>query len=231
MSATLTYCEIAAAAMRAVSEHLIVTDDGHTRTITMSRPEHRNRLTPEMYLAMSEAVSSAQSDPDIRCLVLTGRSGAFTAGDDMEAAASSRDAAQTPASLGFLQALESSQKPIVAAVDGLAIGIGVTMILHCDFVVADATATFSAPLHQRDGIQEEAAHLLVPRTIRHQRAFAMLVLGRSIDAEDARKAGFVNTVVPPGHALIEAHKVAREICALPAEAVAVSRRLLKVTAK
>ena len=128
----------------------------------------------------------------------------------------------------FLQSLVNNRKPIIAAVDGIAIGIGTTMVFHCDYVVASTTATFSSPFIQYGLVPEGASSLLLPRMVGHQRAFAMLVMGRSMSAEDAREAGFVNTVVPPGHADTEARKVAREICELPADAVAISRKLLKL---
>jgi enoyl-CoA hydratase/carnithine racemase len=102
------------------------------------------------------------------------------------------------------------------------------MVFHCDFVIASTTATFSSPFIQYGLVPEGASSLLLPRMVGHQRAFAMLVMGRAMSAEDAREAGFVNTVVAPGHAIVEARKVAREICALPADADAVSRKLLKL---
>jgi enoyl-CoA hydratase/carnithine racemase len=102
------------------------------------------------------------------------------------------------------------------------------MVFHCDYVVASTTATFSSPFIQYGLVPEGASSLLLPRMVGHQRAFSMLVMGRSMSAEDAREAGFVNTVVPPGHAVIEAKKVAREICALPSDAVAIARKLLKL---
>ena len=119
-------------------------------------------------------------------------------------------------------------KPIIAAVDGIAIGIGTTMLFHCDYVLASKTATFSTPFIHLGLVPEGASSLLMPRTMGHQRAFATLVMGRTVSAEDACEAGFVNTVVAPGHTEAEARKVAREICALPAEAVAISRKLLKL---
>jgi enoyl-CoA hydratase/carnithine racemase len=113
-------------------------------------------------------------------------------------------------------------------VDGVAIGIGTTMLFHCDYVLASTTATFSTPFIHLGLVPEGASSLLMPRTMGHQRAFAALVMGRTVSAEEARVAGFVNVVVAPGHTEAEAHKVAREICALPAEAVAISRKLLKL---
>jgi enoyl-CoA hydratase/carnithine racemase len=215
-----------------MTEHIIVTDEGAIRTITMRRPEKKNTLTQDMYLAMSDAIDSAQSNPAICCLILTGRSGVFTAGNDigdfLQAATEKYDVARPRNSVIFLQSLVNNKKPIVAAVDGIAIGIGTTMVFHCDYVIASTTATFSSPFLQYGLVPEGATSLLVPRMVGHQRAFAMLIMGRSMSAEDAHKAGFVNHVVAPGHAVVEAQKVAREICALPADAVAVSRKLLKL---
>jgi enoyl-CoA hydratase/carnithine racemase len=215
-----------------MTEHIIVTDEGATRTITMRRPEKKNTLTQEMYLAMSDAIDSAQTNHAIRCLILTGRSGVFTAGSDigdfLQAATAKDDMARPRNSVMFLQSLVNNKTPIVAAVDGIAVGIGTTMVFHCDYVIASTSASFSSPFLQYGLVPEGATSLLVPQVIGHQRAFAMLIMGRSMSAEDAREAGFVNQVVPTGHALVEAQKVAREICALPADAVAISRKLLKL---
>jgi enoyl-CoA hydratase/carnithine racemase len=215
-----------------MTEHIIVTDEEATRTITMRRPEKKNTLTQEMYLAMSDAIDSAQSNRDIRCFIITGRSGVFTAGNDIEdflkAATADQDVARPRNAVIFLQSLVNNKKPIVAAVDGVSIGIGTTMLFHCDYVVASTTAAFSSPFLQYGLVPEGATSLLVPRMVGHQRAFAMLMMGRAMSAEAAREAGFVNQVVPPGYAVVEAQKVAREICALPPDAVAISRKLLKM---
>src|SRR3981081_1525771 len=210
-----------------MSEHVIVTDEDQTRTITMRRPEKKNTLTQEMYLAMSDAIDTVQSNPAIRCFIITGRSGVFTAGNDigdfLQAATASDDVARPRNAVIFLQSLVNNKKPIIAAVDGIAIGIGTTMVFHCDYVLASTTATFSTPFIHLGLVPEGASSLLMPRTMGHQRAFATLVMGRTVSADDARVAGFVNVVVSPGHTEAEARKVAREICELPAEAVAISR--------
>jgi len=212
--------------------HIIVTDEEHTRTIAMRRPEKKNALTQEMFLAISEAINTAQSNPDIRCLILTGRAGVFTVGVDisdfLDAAKAEPDPVTPRGPLVFLQSLVKNKKPLIASVDGAAVGIGATMVLHCDYVLAGATASFSCPFVQFGLVPEGASSLLLPRMAGHQRAFAMLVMGRSMSAEEARLAGFVNVVVPPGHAVVEAQKAAREICALPPDAVAISRKLLKL---
>lgn len=212
--------------------HIIVTDEGSTRTITMRRPEKKNALTPQMFLEMSEAINSAQSDPAIRCLILTGRSGVFTAGDDvsdfLHEAETTREASKPRSAMIFVKALIDNRKPVIAAVDGIAVGMGLTMVLHCDYVIAGTTASFLSPFIQYGLVPEGASSLLLPRMAGHQRAFSLLAMGRPMSAEEGRQAGFVNVVVPPGHAIVEAQKAAREICELPAEAVAISRKLLKL---
>jgi enoyl-CoA hydratase/carnithine racemase len=214
----------------AMKDHVIVTDEDATRVITLRRPEKKNALTQDMYAAMSNAIDSAQYNPAIRCLIITGGSGAFTAGNDLEdflKGGTSTDGSRPMNAIKFLHSLVHNTKPIIAAVDGIAIGIGTTMVFHCDYVVASSTASFSTPFIHLGLVPEGASSLLVPMMMGHQRAFSMLVMGRPVSAEDARIAGFVNAVVAPGHTETEARKVARDICALPVEAVAMSRKLLK----
>jgi enoyl-CoA hydratase/carnithine racemase len=211
--------------------HLTVTDEDATRVITLRRPEKKNALTREMYRAMSEAIDSAQDDPAIRCIVISGGPGVFTAGNDLEDflkdGTSNTDTPRASDAVTFLYSLANNTKPIVASVDGIAIGIGTTLLFHCDYVVASSAATFSTPFIHLGLVPEGASSLLMPRAMGHQRAFATLVMGRPMSADDGKAAGFVNAVVAPGHTEAEARKVTREICALPAEAVAISRKLLK----
>lgn len=213
--------------------HLQVSDDEATRVITMRRPEKKNAITRAMYRAMSDAIDSAQNDPVIRCIVITGSNDVFTAGNDLDdflkdgRSGDGDGAPPAPDAVKFLYSLAQNAKPLVAAVEGIAIGIGTTMLFHCDFVLASNSATFSTPFIHLGLVPEGASSLLAPQSIGHQRAFAMLVMGRTLGADEAREAGFVNEVVAPDQAATEAQKIAREICALPAEAVALSRKLLK----
>ena len=211
--------------------HVIVTDEEAMRVITLRRPEKKNAITQAMYRDMSEAIDTAQGNPAIRCIILSGGPGVFTAGNDLEDflqdGTSKSDAPRASNAVKFLYSLAHNAKPIIAAVDGIAVGIGTTLLFHCDYVVASTMAGFSTPFIHLGLVPEGASSLLAPRTMGHQRAFAMLVMGRALSAEDARLAGFVNTVVAPGHTESEARKVARDICALPAEAVAISRKLVR----
>ena len=215
-----------------MTAHVIITDEAAARVIKLRRPEKKNAITQDMYREMSDAIDKAQNNPAIRCIIITGGSGVFTAGNDLEdfLKDGSSDAEMPRASnaIKFLYSLAHNVKPIIAAVDGIAIGIGTTMLFHCDYVLASTTATFSTPFIHLGLVPEGASSLLMPRTMGYHRAFAMLVMGRTVSAEDARVAGFVNVVVSPGHTEAEARKIAREICALPAEAVAISRKLLRL---
>src|SRR6476660_2486894 len=122
-----------------MTEHLIVTDEGATRVIKLRRPEKKNAITQDMYRAMSDAIDTAQNNPDIRCLIITGGSGVFTAGNDLEDflkdGTSNTDAPRASNATKFLYSLAPNVKPIIAAVDGVAIGIGTTMLFHCDYVL------------------------------------------------------------------------------------------------
>ncbi len=152
----------------------------------------------------------------------------FTAGNDLDDFLKAARPRHAPAERGEISSFAGSQRqPIIAAVDGVAIGIGATMVFHCDYVLASTTATFSTPFIHLGLVPEGASSLLAPRSMGYQRAFSMLVMGRPVSAADAQIAGFVNMVVPPGHTEVEARKVARDICALPVDAVALSRKLLR----
>jgi enoyl-CoA hydratase/carnithine racemase len=182
-----------------------------------------------MYREMSRAIDTAQNNPEIRCMILTGGSGVFTTGDDIEdflAADKSSTETLTDAAR-FLYSLALNVKPIIAAVDGASIGVGTVLLFHCDYVLASTAATFSAPYIHLGLGPVGASSLLMPQTMGYQRAFAMMAMGRTFTALEAQAAGFVNTVVSPGHTEVEARKVAREICRLPAEAVAIARKLLR----
>lgn len=212
--------------------HVTVTDEGATRVITLRRPDKKNAITQDMYRNMSTAIDGAQADASIRCLLISGGPGVFTAGNDLEDflkdGTSDVNLPHPSNAVKFLYSLVHNAKPIVAAVDGIAIGIGTTMLFHCDHVIASTTATFTTPFIHLGLVPEGASSLLAPRAMGHQRAFAMLVMGRTLSAEDARAAGFVNTIIAPGLLEEEARKAAREICALPTEAVAISRKLLRL---
>jgi enoyl-CoA hydratase/carnithine racemase len=212
-----------------MSDLVLVQDDGPIRTVRMNRPQKKNALTLAMYAALVEALDSASASAQVRCVVITGAPGAFCAGNDLQdfLDASSNTKGLAPALIAFLHALARAEKPLVAAVSGLAVGIGTTMLLHCDHVVAASDARFSTPFVHLGLVPEAASSLLGPRRLGHARAFSLLAMGRPLDAAGALAAGLVNSVVAPDQVEAEAMKAAREIAALPSEALAATRRLLR----
>jgi enoyl-CoA hydratase/carnithine racemase len=213
----------------AVPDLVIVSDDGPVRTVRMNRPEKKNALTVPMYQQMGAAIDGAAAAPALRCIVIAGAPGAFCAGNDLQdfLAASANAEGLAPLLVGFLKTLARAETPLVAAVNGLAVGIGTTMLLHCDHVVASSDARFSTPFVQLGLVPEAASSLLGPRRMGHARAFALLAMGRPLDAAGALAAGLVNSVVAPAEVEAEAMKAAREIAALPAQALAATRSLLR----
>jgi enoyl-CoA hydratase/carnithine racemase len=208
-------------------DSVAVTDDAGIRIIRMERPEKKNALTQPMYAAMTAALNEAQPDAAIRCIMLAGGPGAFCAGSDIGDFQKRAEGGLESVTVDFLYALARNQKPLVAAVNGLAVGIGTTMLFHCDHVVAATGTVFSTPFTRLGLIPEAASSLLVPMRMGHARAFALLVMGRPLPAEEAKDAGLVNTVVDAAAVEDTALKAAVEIAALPAGAVAVGRKLLR----
>jgi enoyl-CoA hydratase/carnithine racemase len=211
-----------------MTEHILLADDGAVRVIRMNRPEKKNALTQPMYEAMTRALREAAASEAIRCIVLAGGSGAFCAGADIgEFLETAQNGGLRPKTVEFLHALARNQKPLVAAVGGLAVGIGTTLLLHCDYVVAGANATFATPFSRLGLIPEAGSSLLAPLRMGHARAFALLVMGRPLSADAAKEAGLVNEVVDPAAVDEIALRAAQDIAALPPGAISVSRRLLR----
>jgi enoyl-CoA hydratase/carnithine racemase len=210
---------------------VIVTDDGAVRIIRMNRPEKKNALTQPMYAEMTRALRTAEASDTIRCTMLAGTAGAggaFCAGSDIgEFLEAAQSGGLRPITLEFLKTLAHNRKPLVAAVGGVAIGIGTTMLFHCDHVVAGSDAVFATPFLKLALIPEAASSLLAPMRMGYARAFSMLVMGRPLTADQAREAGIVNSVVDPAAVDETALQAAHEIAALPAGAVAVSRQLMR----
>jgi enoyl-CoA hydratase/carnithine racemase len=178
---------------------------------------------------MAVAIEDAGRDDALHCLRIAGVPGAFCAGNDLNeflAAATGGDALGTPL-MRFLYALAGNEKPLIAAVQGIAVGIGTTMLLHCDHVVAGTDARFSTPFVGLGLVPEAASSLLAPRLMGHARAFSLIAMGRPLDAAGAQAAGLVNTVVAPGEVEAGSAEVAREIAALPQEALRIARRLMR----
>ncbi len=211
-----------------MSAHVEIAQAGAVQTVRLNRAEKKNALTGEMYRVLTDALRSADIAGDIAVTVILGQPGIFCAGNDMaDFLAASQGGGGALSAFSFLQALAEHEKPLIAAVDGPAVGIGTTLMLHCDLVFASPRAMFQTPFVNLGLVPEAASSLLGPRLMGHARAFELLVMGEPFPAERAMEAGFVNRIVPAEELESAALKAAEALAAKPREAVRISRRLLK----
>jgi enoyl-CoA hydratase/carnithine racemase len=212
-----------------MSELVTVTDEGPVRIVRMNRPEKKNALTMAMYEAMASGIETARQNPALHCMLIAGAPTVFCAGNDIGdfLKMAGEGAGLGTQILRFLYALVRCELPLIAAVQGNAVGVGTTMLMHCDHVVASNEARFSTPFVSLGLVPEAASSLLAPRLLGHARAFSLLVMGRPLSADEAKSAGLVSAVVAPGAVEAEAMKAARAIAALPPQAVLASRRLMR----
>jgi enoyl-CoA hydratase/carnithine racemase len=206
---------------------IAVTDDGAVRLIRLNRPQKKNALTRAMYTTITQAIREADQSEAIRCSVIAGAPGVFCAGNDIADFLNASEGGLDPRGHEFLLALARRRKPMVAAVNGIAIGVGTTLLLHCDHVVAGSGATLSTPFLKLGLIPEAGSTLLAPMRMGYARAFSMLVMGRPLTAEEAKSAGIVNVVVDAAQVDDLALQAAREIAALPPRSLAVTRGLMR----
>jgi enoyl-CoA hydratase/carnithine racemase len=220
------------AATRFLPEHpmpdILVINDGPVRKIRINRPDKKNALTLAMYETMAATIEDAGADAGVRCLLITGSADVFCAGNDLNDFVAMANSGGLGAPIvRFLHALARCDKPLVAAVNGAAVGVGTTMLLHCDQVIASDTAVLMTPFVSLGLLPEAGSSLLVPRLMGHARAFSLLVMGKPLSAADARAAGIVTAVVTAAELEAQSLAVAREIAALPPESVATARRLMR----
>lgn len=206
-----------------------VTDEAGLRTIRINRPEKKNALTRAMYAAMAGALRDAASSPAVRAVLVTGGEACFTSGNDVaDFKARGDQAAEVPSpARDFLAALRDCPKPVVAAVAGYAIGIGTTMLLHCDFVYAADTAVFRMPFVDLGLCPEGGSSLLVPQRAGQLLANELLMLGEAFSPATAVRAGIANAVVPLAELFPTAEGIARKLAAKPPAAMATTKRLLR----
>ncbi|MBD3838547.1 MAG: crotonase/enoyl-CoA hydratase family protein [Brevundimonas sp.] len=197
--------------------------------IRFNRPEKKNAITQAMYAKMTDGLLAAEDDAAIRCVAFLGTEGCFSAGNDMAdfLAFAMAGAVGEPAAFGFLKALWSVSKPVVSGVDGLAIGIGTTIQMHCDMTIASDRSLFRTPFVDLALVPEAGSSLLAPRMMGHQRAFAMLAASEGFSAEEARAAGLIWKVVAPEAVEAETLKLAASIAGKPPEAMRIARDLIR----
>jgi enoyl-CoA hydratase/carnithine racemase len=200
--------------------------------LRLMRARKKNALTGEMYLALSEALLTASADETIRVVVISGEGADFCAGNDIvdfaqKAMSGGQDAAENSPALVFLKTLCYFDKPLVAAVEGLAVGIGTTMLLHCDLVVAGASARFSVPFLKLGLTPEGGSSRLLPPLMGHRKAFEWLAFGEAKDATWAQTCGLINQVVADGEALTVAMDFAERLAHLSPSALKHTKSLMR----
>jgi len=210
-----------------MSNDILVARENGVLTITIDRPARRNALTPTMYEAMIDALDAAHDDASVRAILFRGHADVFTAGNDIEDFLKSPPTGDDSPVIRFLHMIAGAGKPLVASVAGAAIGIGTTMLLHCDLVYAADNARFALPFAQLGLCPEAASSLLLPRIAGYQAAAEKLLLGDAFDAAEAHRMGFVNRVLPAAD--LDAFVAAQlaKLAALPAASLRVTKLLMK----
>jgi enoyl-CoA hydratase/carnithine racemase len=214
-----------------MTDHIRSELAGGVLTLTINRPEKKNALTRAMYQALGEAIDGSETNGGTRCILIQAEGDVFTAGNDLGdfAAANRGESGDAPRAGGnpLLAALARATTPIVAAVNGRAVGIGTTMLLHCDLVFVSDDAKLTTPFVNLALVPEAASSLLLPARIGHARAFSMFVLGEAVDATTAVEWGLANEVCPRGDLRARSRAAADAIAARPASAVRLTKTLMR----
>lgn len=210
-----------------MSEHVSVDIQDQVQILRLNRPERKNALNHEMYAVLADAISNAEDNGDIRCTLITGSEECFTAGNDLSdfAAGPAADFENSPAGR-FLFGLVSAEKPVVAALNGPAVGIGTTMLLHCDLAFAGNNTAFQMPFANLGLCPEGGSSLLLPAWLGRVRAAELLMLGGVFDAHKASELGLINRVCEPSETEAQALQACRQLAAQPPAAIRATKRLL-----
>ncbi|MEJ0016560.1 MAG: enoyl-CoA hydratase [Acetobacteraceae bacterium] len=210
-----------------MTETVVITRSDGVLEIRLNRPEKKNALTRAMYDTMADAFAQVDADPTLRVALLTGTGDTFTSGNDIVDFQARAAGGRESSASRFLPAIAGMQKPLVATVNGAAIGVGTTMLMHCDLIVAARSARFVMPFTSLGLVPEAASSLLFPRLLGHQRASALLLLGEPLDAATALEWGFVNRVVDDAALMATAQEIAQRLARLPPQAVRMTKRLIR----
>lgn len=211
-----------------MSHHIKLSQHDGVLEICFARPDKKNALTNAMYIAATNALEAAETDEDVRVVMFTAEGNAFTAGNDLAefAAVANGSSAESQAHL-LIWALAKASKPIVAAVPGLAVGVGTTMLLHCDLVYVAETAKLSTPFVNLGLAPEAGSSYLLPARIGHLRAFAMFALGQSVSGTEAVTLGLANKTCQAETVRDEALAAARLLASKPMGSVMATKRLMR----
>ncbi len=196
-------------------------------TIAFNRPQKKNAITAAMYQSAADALREANANDTVRVIVITGDGGCFTAGNDLEDFLQCPPQGENSPVTQYMNALRTTSVPVIAAVPGLAIGIGTTLLMHCDLVYATQEAKFAMPFTQLGLCPEFASSVLLPRIAGYQRAAEKLLLGEPFDAAEAEKMGLVNRVLPAAELMPFVQAQAAKLAALPSESLRVTKQLMR----
>jgi len=212
-----------------MTEHVRIENTGGILTLTLARPDKKNALTDAMYGKLSDAIVAAETDAGVRVLLIRGEGEMFTAGNDVGefAAVATGQSEGSRNVIRFIQALARCTRPLVAAVQGRAVGVGTTMLLHCDLVVLADDTQLSTPFVSLALVPEAASSLLMPLRIGHVRAYEMFALGETVPAKTALEWGLANRVVAPERLDAEARALAERLARQPAGALVATKRLMR----
>jgi enoyl-CoA hydratase/carnithine racemase len=206
---------------------IVTTRRGATLEIALDRPARKNAITTTMYEAMAAAVHGAEGDEGVRAILFHGSDQAFTAGNDLADFLERPPRGEDAPVFRFIEAVLACTKPIVAAVNGPAVGIGTTLLLHCDLVYAGDNARFSMPFTSLGVVPEFGSSYTLPLVAGYQRAAEMLLLGEPFGPSEALAAGFVTRVLPASETLAAARTASDKLCALPANSIRITRSLMR----
>jgi len=206
---------------------IVATRRDAVMAIGINRPQKRNALTQAMYAAMTAHLDEAERDEGVRAVLFHGSPEAFTAGNDLEDFAERPPHGEETPVFHFLHAVAAAKKPLVAAVTGPAVGIGTTLLLHCDLVYAADNARFALPFTQLGLVPEFASSYLLPQLAGYQRAAELLLLGEAFDAKKAYETGFVTRIVPAAEVFDTAWREAAKLAALPPKSIRLTKALMK----
>lgn len=213
---------------------ILISKENGVLTLEFNRPERKNAITAAMYQTMADAINEAEQDTAVRAILIVGKPEIFTAGNDLEdfmKTAPSTGAIEDRSVYKFMMALSGASKPVVAAVAGAAVGIGTTLLMHCDLVYAADTAKFSMPFSQLGLCPEFASSVLLTQIAGYPRAAEKLMLGEAFLAQEALEMGLVSRVLPAAELLAFAQGQAAKLVALPASSIRATKQLMKASRK
>jgi len=208
-------------------DHIITENRDGILRIEINRPDKKNALTSAMYQAMADGIKAAEADSSVRVILIHGKPDLFTAGNDLQDFLDNPPRDDNRPVFQFLYGISQAQKPIVAAVAGVAVGIGTTMLLHCDLVYAATNARLQLPFVNLGLVPEAGSSLMLPALIGYQRAAELLLLGEPFTAQQAKEIGLVTEVLPEDQLFDTAMAQAKKLAGKPAASLRLTKRLMK----